>query len=305
MKLKRKMDSIHRPIASYAAPKSITRPPSYSYFHLPRATATTKPVSATSATHTQHPLTSTSSTITVNKNKCVLPYAGVDLRKLPWDKVIEIMEKQAEVYKLYQINASCGYEWANQQNRDYIEAFNAQFKIEMERCKDYKLLPSFITKCIAANEFFQKTGNNSTNTRVTQIPATVTASTSTSTVPTKERLNKENTPPRKRKRSEPIKFNYAKGTEELKLLLQKERRVSHLDPPVFRYPSPSTSLLNYHIRNNKTVAPSTSSSVPVVAKFKIERYRDNNNCEFFDLTADTDTDENKSQAETSLKISTI
>lgn len=263
------MDSIHRPIASYATPQS---------------TATSQP-GATSNLYNY--LQSQRPTVPPPvPQKCVLPYAGVDLRKLSWEKVLEVMEKQAEVYKLYQINAACGYEWANQQNRDYIETFNAQFKLEMERTTDSKLLPSFITKCISANEFYNKKISTGLQPPAPPPPQ---MQLQTQPQPPKEQLNKENTPPRKRKRSEPV----YKGTDELKLLLQKERRVSHLDPPVYRYPPPSSSLLNLGHR----MAKSSISTIPVVAKFKIERYRDVNNCEFFDLTADTDTDEQKSQPE--------
>lgn len=278
------MDSIHRPIASYATPHSQSQTSTavkgiYSYLQLPRSSGT------------QSYSTSTTSS-NIAKQKCILPYAGVDLRKLPWEKVIEIMEKQAEVYKLYQINAACGYEWANQQNREYIETFNAQFKIEMERQTDPKRLPSFITKCISANEFYSKKINNSTTQAAIPLPNQQTIPNGQTQI--KEHLNKENTPPRKRKRSEPI----YKGTDELKLLLQKERRVIGLDPPVYRFPPPSASLLNFPVRNTKAA----SSTVPVVAKFKIERYKDNNNCEFFDLTADTDMDESRGQNGMSAKI---
>lgn len=62
----------------------------------------------------------------------ILPYAGVDLRCLEWCKVIEILEKQAESFKLFQLNAAYGYDWANEQNSRLILEFNAQFRKEIE-----------------------------------------------------------------------------------------------------------------------------------------------------------------------------
>lgn len=283
------MDTIIRPIASYATTKMLpptSSAPTSSRFAFPQPQPQSKPQQQQRATA---PTNQTPNTSNNTKTKCILPYAGVDLRKLPWDKVIEIMEKQAEVHRLYQINATCGYDWANQQNREYIETFNAQFKVEMERKTDPKLLPSFVTKCISVNEFYNRTSTMPGGGKrkiSTAVPVSI-----------KHQLNKEITAAvRKRKRSEPV----YKGTDELKLLLQKERRVSHLDSPVFHYSSPSTSLLaGFGPRHLKTTNSLTSgsvsgSSIPVVAKFKIERYRDNNNCEFFDLTTDTDQDEQKS-----------
>lgn len=66
----------------------------------------------------------------------ILPYAGVDLRCLPWSKVIEILEKQAESYKLFQVNAAYGYDWANEQNSRVILEFNTQFRKEVELMTD-------------------------------------------------------------------------------------------------------------------------------------------------------------------------
>lgn len=66
----------------------------------------------------------------------VLPYAGVDLRCLPWSKVIEILEKQAETYKLFQLNAAYGFHWANEQNFRVILEFNEMFRKEVELLSD-------------------------------------------------------------------------------------------------------------------------------------------------------------------------
>lgn len=62
----------------------------------------------------------------------VLPYAGVDLRCLQWSEVIGILEKQAESFKLFQLNAAYGYDWANEQNSRLILEFNAQFRKAVE-----------------------------------------------------------------------------------------------------------------------------------------------------------------------------
>lgn len=66
----------------------------------------------------------------------ILPYAGVDLRCLPWNKVMEILEKQAESYKLFKLNAAYGYHWANEQNSRLIVEFNSQFCKELELMTD-------------------------------------------------------------------------------------------------------------------------------------------------------------------------
>lgn len=62
----------------------------------------------------------------------ILPYAGVDLRCLQWSEVIGILEKQAESFKLFQLNAAYGYDWANEQNSRLILEFNAQFRKAVE-----------------------------------------------------------------------------------------------------------------------------------------------------------------------------
>lgn len=202
----------------------------------------------------------------VTRTRYILPYAGVDLRRLPWDKVIEIMEKQAEVYKLYQTNFAYGWLSQNQQTIEYIESFNEQFKFAMERVTDVKQLPVFLIKCIPLRD-------SPAGFRKRPVPALV---------------------PKKMGEPEPVKKRkFGISLPERQPLPEpvqhKTATSSAINPPIYRYTPPKTSSSTSATQaTQSTVEPTT---MPIVAKFRIERHRDNNNCEFFDLTADPDFDD--------------
>lgn len=87
-----------------------------------------------------------SATAGTNGTLSELPYAGVDLRRLPWPNVIEILEKQADAHKIYQFHMSRGSTWDALGVQQDIKRFNTQFRIAMDHMLDPKHLPCYTPK---------------------------------------------------------------------------------------------------------------------------------------------------------------
>lgn len=89
----------------------------------------------------------------------ILPYAGADLRRLSWSKVLDIIQQQASVYKTFEILVAAKDMKRIQSKVKHILTFNKMF---LEQLNAFPYLVPEMAKLLRFNEDLEVNSDDET-----------------------------------------------------------------------------------------------------------------------------------------------